>query len=135
MALRKFLDGVEHHFHEGGRFQNWYALYEAVDTIFYSPSHVTRSTAHVRDGVDLKRIIITVWFATFPAMFYGMWNLGFQATDVMPAGYAVEGWRGWLIETFAGYDNTSLWHCFWYGAVFFLPIYAVTFVVGGCCSR
>ncbi len=122
MALRKFLDGIEHHFHEGGRFQNWYALYEAADTIFYSPNHVTRSTAHVRDGVDLKRIMITVWFATFPAMFYGMWNLGFQATDVMPAGYAVEGWRGWLIETFGGYDNTSLWHCFWYGAVFFLPI-------------
>ena len=131
MALRKFLDGVEHHFHEGGRFQNWYALYEAVDTIFYSPSHVTRSTAHVRDGVDLKRIMITVWFATFPAMFYGMWNLGFQATDVMSAGYAVEGWRGWLIETFGGYDNANLWHCFWYGAVFFLPIYAVTFIVGG----
>ena len=131
MALRKLLDGVEHHFHEGGRFQNWYALYEAVDTIFYSPSHVTRSTAHVRDGVDLKRIMITVWFATFPAMFYGMWNLGFQATDVMSAGYAVEGWRGWLIETFGGYDNANLWHCFWYGAVFFLPIYAVTFIVGG----
>ena len=131
MALRKLLDGVEHHFHEGGRFQNWYALYEAVDTIFYSPSHVTRSTAHVRDGVDLKRIMITVWFATFPAMFYGMWNLGFQATDVMPAGYAVEGWRGWLIGTFGGYDNANLWHCFWYGAVFFLPIYAVTFIVGG----
>ncbi len=132
MALRKMLDDMEHHFTEGGRFQNWYALYEAVDTIFYSPGSVTRSTAHVRDGIDLKRIMITVWFATFPAMFYGMYNLGFQATDAMAvAGGSVEGWRGWLIETFGGYDASSLWHCFWYGAVFFLPIYAVTFVVGG----
>jgi Na+-transporting NADH:ubiquinone oxidoreductase subunit B len=131
MALRKMLDGMEHHFTEGGRFQKWYALFEAVDTIFYSPGSVTRSTAHVRDGIDLKRIMITVWFAAFPAMFYGMYNLGFQATDVMQAGAAVDGWRGWLIELLGGYDASNLWHCFWYGAVFFIPIYAVTFIVGG----
>lgn len=132
MALRKFLDGIEHHFHEGGRFQSWYALYEAVDTIFYSPNHVTRSTAHVRDGVDLKRIMITVWFATFPAMFYGMYNLGFQANDILAAsGGSVEGWRGALIATFGGYDATNIWHCLWFGALYFLPIYAVTFIVGG----
>ena len=131
MGLRKLLDDMEHHFTEGGKLQNWYALYEAADTIFYSPGSVTKSTAHVRDGIDLKRIMITVWFAAFPAMFYGMWNLGFQATDVMAAGASVEGWRGWLIELLGGYDASSLWHCFWYGAVFFIPIYAVTFVVGG----
>lgn len=130
MGLRRILDDVEHHFQEGGRFQNYYALYEVFDTFLYAPDSVTRSTAHVRDGVDLKRIMITVWLATFPAMFYGMYNLGFQATEVMPAGYAVEGWRGWLIELFGGYEAGNLWHCFWYGAVFFLPIYIVTFLAG-----
>ena len=130
MGLRKFLDKMEHHFEEGGRFQNWYALYEVFDTFLYSPSSVTQSTAHVRDGVDLKRVMITVWLAAFPAMFYGMYNLGFQANDVMAAGAQVEGWRGFLIESFGGYDAGSLWHCFWYGAVYFVPIYAVTFLVG-----
>ena len=130
MGLRKFLDKMEHHFEEGGRFQNWYALYEVFDTFLYAPSSVTRSTAHVRDGADLKRIMITVWLAAFPAMFYGMYNLGFQANDVMAAGAQVDGWRGFLIETFGGYDAGSLWHCFWYGAVYFVPIYAVTFLVG-----
>ena len=130
MGMRKFLDKMEHHFEEGGRFQNWYALYEVFDTFLYAPSSVTRSTAHVRDGVDLKRIMITVWLAAFPAMFYGMYNLGFQANDVLAAGVGVEGWRGFLIETFGGYDASSIWHCFWYGAVFFVPIYAVTFLVG-----
>jgi Na+-transporting NADH:ubiquinone oxidoreductase subunit B len=130
VGLRKYLDKIEHHFEEGGRFQNWYALYEVFDTFLYSPSSVTRSTAHVRDGADLKRIMITVWLAAFPAMFYGMYNLGFQANDVLAAGAQVEGWRGFLIETFAGYDAGSLWHCLWYGAVFFVPIYAVTFLVG-----
>ena len=131
MALRKILDNLEHHFTEGGKLQSWYALYEAADTIFYSPGSVTKSTAHVRDGIDLKRIMITVWFAAFPAMFFGMYNLGFQATDAMAAGASVQGWHGWLIELLGGYDAGNLWHCFWYGAVFFLPIYLVTFVVGG----
>lgn len=130
MGLRKILDDVEHHFQEGGRFQKWFALYEVFDTFLYAPASVTKSTAHVRDGVDLKRIMITVWLAAFPAMFYGMYNLGFQANDVMPAGQVVEGWHGWLIELLGGYDAGSLWDCFWYGAVFFLPIYIVTFVVG-----
>ncbi|MEQ8801068.1 MAG: NADH:ubiquinone reductase (Na(+)-transporting) subunit B, partial [Haliea sp.] len=132
MGLRKILDGVEHHFEEGGRYKKWYPLYEAVDTIFYSPASVTRSTAHVRDGIDLKRIMITVWFAAFPAMFYGMYNLGFQANDILAAsGGTVDGWRGSLIGAVGGYDPTSLWDCFFFGALYFLPIYFVTFVVGG----
>jgi Na+-transporting NADH:ubiquinone oxidoreductase subunit B len=44
---------------------------------------VTRTTAHVRDGVDLKRIMIMVWLAAFPAMFYGMYNLGYQANEIL----------------------------------------------------
>ena len=130
MGLRKILDDMEHHFQEGGRFQKWFALYEVFDTFLYAPSSVTKSTSHVRDGVDLKRIMITVWLACFPAMFYGMYNLGFQANSVMPAGQEVAGWHGWLISLLGGYDVNNIWHCFWYGAVFFLPIYIVTFLVG-----
>jgi Na+-transporting NADH:ubiquinone oxidoreductase subunit B len=132
VSLRSFLDSIEPNFKEGGKYQNWYALYEAVDTIFYSPNHVTKATAHVRDGIGLKRIMITVWFAVFPAMFYGMYNLGFQANEVIAAqGGALEGWRGAILYSIAGSDPSSLWDCFWYGALHFLPIYAVTFVVGG----
>lgn len=83
MAIRQFLDGIEHHFEKGGKYQRWYALYEAVDTIFYTPGKVASTTSHVRDGVDLKRIMITVWMCTFPAMFFGMWNIGFQANSYL----------------------------------------------------
>jgi Na+-transporting NADH:ubiquinone oxidoreductase subunit B len=130
VGLRKILDDMEHHFQEGGRFQKWFALFEVFDTFLYAPDAVTKSTAHVRDGVDLKRIMITVWMATFPAMFYGMYNLGFQANDVIAAGQSVDSWRGWLIDLVGGYDASSVWDCFWYGAVFFLPIYITTFLVG-----
>ncbi|MFN2327690.1 MAG: NADH:ubiquinone reductase (Na(+)-transporting) subunit B [Chromatocurvus sp.] len=132
MGLRNILDNVEPQFQEGGRFSRFYPLYEAVDTFMFSPGSVTRSTAHVRDGIDLKRIMITVWMSVFPAMLYGMYNLGFQANDVLAAtGGSIDGWRGTLIETFGGYDASSIWHCLWFGMLFFLPIYAVTIVVGG----
>ena len=132
MGLRKLLDRLEHHFQEGGRLEKFYALYEMFDTFLYSPDSVTRTTAHVRDGVDLKRIMITVWLAAFPAMFYGMYNLGFQANTVLAAGGGtIDGWHRHLIALFAvGSDPASLWDCFWFGAVYFVPIYVVTFVVG-----
>ena len=52
MGLRSFLDKIEHNFEKGGKHEKWYALYEAFDTFFYRPSDVTRTTAHVRDGLD-----------------------------------------------------------------------------------
>ncbi|MFT6101837.1 MAG: Na+-transporting NADH:ubiquinone oxidoreductase subunit B [Granulosicoccus sp.] len=133
MSLRSILDGVEPHFHKGGKYESWYALYEAVDTVFYRPSDVTKTTAHVRDGIDLKRMMITVWLCTFPAMFYGMYNVGFQANTIMAdmGLAAVEGWRGGIIELLAGYSASSVWDSMIHGAVYFLPIYATVFIVGG----
>ncbi len=132
MGLRQQLDAMEPHFKPGGRLEKWYALYEAVDTIFYSPNSVTRANAHVRDGVDLKRIMITVWFATFPAMFYGMYNLGLQANDVLAlSGGVLDGWRGGLVAALGGHDPANGWHNMLYGLVHFLPLYLVTFIVGG----
>lgn len=132
-VLRNYLDKVEHHFEKGGKYEKWFALFEAADTIFYSPGSVTKVGSHVRDGIDLKRVMITVWLAAFPAMFYGMYNLGFQANTVMAAmgQTGVDGWHGTLIAMFAGHDASSIWDCFWYGAVFFVPVYMVTFIAGG----
>ena len=132
-ALRNYLDKIEPHFEEGGKWHKWFALYEAADTIFYSPGSVTKNGSHIRDGIDLKRVMITVWLAAFPAMFYGMYNLGFQANTILAATGTtdVAGWHGALISLLAGHDPNSIWDCMWYGAVYFIPIYMVTFVVGG----
>lgn len=129
-ALRKLFDSIEPHVHKGGKHEGWYALYEAVDTIFYRPSDVTKTTSHVRDGIDLKRMMITVWLCAFPAMFYGMYNVGMQANTIMAdmGMVALENWRGLFISSF---DATSIIDNMHHGALYFLPIYAVTFVVGG----
>ncbi len=97
MGLRSWLDSIEHHFEKGGKYEKFYALYEAIDTGLFKPGSVTRSTAHVRDGLDLKRMMITVWLCTFPAMFFGMWNVGYQANTILAGNAelmaAQEGWR------------------------------------------
>jgi Na+-transporting NADH:ubiquinone oxidoreductase subunit B len=135
MGLRELLDRIEPHVAPGARHEKWYALYEAVDTFFYRPASVTRTTAHVRDGIDLKRIMIMTWACTLPALFFGMWNIGFQANQILAAQPALlsaqDGWRLSLIGLMAGFDPSSAWDNLVYGAACFLPIYAVTFIVGG----
>jgi len=132
MGFRQVLDKMEPHFHKGGRYEKWYALFEAADTIFYTPPSVTSTTSHVRDGVDLKRMMITVWFCAFPAMFFGMWNIGYQANTAIEAG-AVMGTdlRSVIIAMLAGNDASSIWDNMIYGATYFLPIYFIAFAVGG----
>ena len=131
--MRRLLDKLEPNFKPGGKWESWYALYEAVDTALYKPAHVTKNSSHVRDGIDLKRVMITVWLATFPTMFFGMWNIGFQAnTIIAEMGMSgQEGWRGLFIGLLAGYDANSIWDNIIHGAAYFLPIYITTFVVGG----
>ena len=62
--LRNMLDRIEPLFDKGGKLEKYAALYEMVDTVFYSPSTVTRVTPHVRDAVDLKRVMILVLVAS-----------------------------------------------------------------------
>ncbi len=133
MALRDLLDRMEPSFHPGGKYEKFYALYEAVDTIFYTPGKVTASASHVRDAVDLKRIMTTVWLCAWIPMFAGMYYTGHNANLAMAElGIAnAEGWRGFIIELLAGYNPDSWWDCLIHGAVYFVPIYFVTFVVGG----
>ena len=131
--MRKFLDKLEPNFKKGGKWEGWYALYEAIDTGLFKPSDVTKNSSHVRDNIDLKRVMITVWLCTFPTMFFGMWNIGFQANSIMAdMGMASqEGLRGLFIGLLAGYDATSIWDNMIHGAAYFFPIYATTFLVGG----
>ena len=131
-ALRKLLDKLEPEFESGGKYEKWYAIYEAVDTILYSPGKVTVGASHVRDSLEIKRVMTTVWWCAFFPMLAGMYFVGANALGAMDQMgiESLAGWRGWIVELLAGYDATNWWHCFIYGAVFYVPIYMVTFAVG-----
>jgi Na+-transporting NADH:ubiquinone oxidoreductase subunit B len=134
VGLRKLLDEIEPVFSKGGRFAKFEALYEMIDTFLYTPSSVTRGAPHLRDAIDLKRVMTFVVIAAMPPALIGMYNVGFQAnTAMLDLGVAAApGWRGDLIEALGiGYDPGSLAACFWHGFLYFLPIYVVTLAVGG----
>lgn len=134
MGLKTYLEQIEPQFEPGGKYEKFYALYEAAATIFYTPGKVTKSNTHVRDSIDLKRIMIMVWMATFPAMFFGMYNIGFQAQEAIMSGAGTlpSAWQASLYTALGGDIASSGWlGLMAYGACFFLPIYMTTFVVGG----
>jgi len=134
MGLKAYLEKIEPNFEPGGKHEKWYALYEAAATIFYTPGKVNKANTHVRDSIDLKRIMIMVWMATFPAMFFGMYNIGFQAQEAIAAGAGTlpDTWQAGLFAALGGdLANAGTLGLFFYGACFWLPIYAVTFAVGG----
>ena len=134
MGLKKFFEDIEPHFEKGGKYENWYALYEAVATGLFTPGQVNKGRTHIRDSIDLKRIMITVWLAVFPAMFWGMYNIGFQATEALAAGYALpDTWQVGLFELIGGSLSTDAgWFSMMlYGAMFYVPIYITVFIVGG----
>ena len=133
MGLKNYLESIEPHFEKGGKHEKWYALYEAAATIFYTPGFVNKGKTHVRDGVELKRIMIMVWMATFPAMFWGMYNIGLQANEVVIGGMAMgDAWQQQLFTMLGGELGASAGAgtLMLYGAMFFLPIYATAFIVG-----
>ena len=90
------------------------ALIDAIDTFLHTPATVTEGRCHVRDAVDMKRIMITVMIALVPALVFGWWNVGFQHFRVIN-----------------NYDDcATLWQCFWYGFLKWLPLVIVTYVSG-----
>jgi Na+-transporting NADH:ubiquinone oxidoreductase subunit B len=134
MGLRKFLDRIEPMFGRGGRFEKLGALYEMVDTFLYTPRDVTRSAPHVRDAIDLKRVMTYVVIAVTPCALFGMYNIGLQANLAMAEMglTAAEGWRGAVLASMGvGYDPGNVAACFWHGFLYFLPVYVVTLAVGG----
>ena len=134
MSLKELFPKHAAKFEKGAPYQRWGALYRAVWMFLYSPGWVNSGRTHVRDGMDLKRIMIFVWLAVLPATVMGMYNIGLQANSalaVLGQG-SIEGWRGLFIQLLAGYDPHSTWDNLIHGAAYFLPVYIVTLVVGGC---
>ena len=126
MSLLNFIEKIEPHFEKGGKYEKFYALYEAAATVFYTPGKVNAGKTHVRDSIDLKRIMIFVWLCTFPAMFFGMYNIGLQAQAVMAQGGMLPStWQVGLFEALGGHltADSGIGMMMWYGACFYMPIY------------
>lgn len=131
-STRQFLDKLHPHFVKGAKFEKLYPVYEMVDTFLYSPPDVTSGATHVRDAIDLKRVMTYVWIAALPCMFMALLNTGYQANLAMETLglQEVPGWRGWIVNLF-GHNPYNPLSDIVHGAMFFFPVYIVTLVAGG----
>jgi Na+-transporting NADH:ubiquinone oxidoreductase subunit B len=130
--LRRFLDVQKERFQSGGKLDHLYPLFEAVDTIFYTPDSVTTGNTHVRDALDLKRMMSVVVAALMPIVFFAMYNTGLQANRAIIAGaQPLESWQTRLFEALGYSFTTDFWACFFHGALYFLPVFIVGFAAGG----
>jgi Na+-transporting NADH:ubiquinone oxidoreductase subunit B len=132
--LRRLLDRLEPSFQKGGQYHKYFALFEMVDTFLYTPKDVTRGSPHVRDGIDLKRLMSYVVLATFPVLLMMLWNTGNQANMAMLSLGMTEldTWRGWVLNLIGiGYDPNSVVGNMFHGLLYFLPIYLTTLIAGG----
>ena len=99
-------------FEKGGKLYWLHSTVDAFETFLAVPPTVTTKGSHVRDAVDLKRIIIIALIAVIPAALFGMWNVGYQ--------------RGLAL----GDDSLNILGNWWYGFLKVLPIYVVAYISG-----
>jgi len=121
-------------FEKGGKLERLHPLFEANDTFLFTPDSVTKGPSHVRDGLDLKRMMSVVVVALVPCVLMALYNTGLQANLAMNAAKIGEltGWRYALLQSLGvGFSPDSLIACFLHGALYFLPVYIVTIIAGG----
>ncbi len=109
--LNNFMQKFRPHFEKGGKYEKFGPAFSGFDTFLFTPKHTTHTGAHIRDGIDLKRVMIIVVFALVPATIFGMWNIGFQHFHQL------------------GIDK-SFWALLGYGALKFLPMVIISYAVG-----
>lgn len=133
--LRKMLDRLHPSFTKGGKFERLYPLYEAADTFLYTPGETTTGPSHVRDGIDLKRMMSIVVAALVPCIFMALYNTGYQANLAISSSESITAYSGWRAAIYTGlgfgYDPGNLLACIVHGALFFIPCYIVTMTAGG----
>ena len=110
-GLRNLVDKIKPAFEKGGKLGFLHSTFDAFETFLFVPNTVTRRGAHVRDCVDLKRIMIMVVIALVPAMLFGIWNTGYQ-------------------HSLAFGLDWGFWNIVLYGLVKVLPLYIVSYLVG-----
>lgn len=109
--LRKNIDKIKPHFEEGGKLSFLHSVFDGFETFLYTPDHVTKKGSHIRDSIDMKRTMIIVVFALFPAILMGIYNTGLQ--HFIATGQAQE-----------------LWPMIGYGLLKVLPLIVVSYAVG-----
>ncbi len=110
--LEEFIDKLKPQFEKGGKFEKLFYVFEGFESFLFQLGTTTSGKGvHIRDAIDLKRLMITVVIAMTPALLFGMWNVGHQ--HFIAVGQEADGW----MKFFLGFKLV-------------MPIVIVSYVVG-----
>ena len=113
-ALKKLFDNIHPYVEEGGKFHAFRSLVDGFETFAFVPNTTSRKgSVNIHDAIDSKRIMSFVVIALLPALFFGMYNVGYQ--NALAAGQL---------------ENATFWGMFLYGLLAVLPKIVVSYVVG-----
>jgi Na+-transporting NADH:ubiquinone oxidoreductase subunit B len=87
--IADIFDKSRSHFEKGGKLAKWHPLFEATESFFFIPALTTRSDAHVRDSLDVKRFMSFVILALLPPFLFGVYNAGYQSNLASGASLAL----------------------------------------------
>jgi Na+-transporting NADH:ubiquinone oxidoreductase subunit B len=138
--LRNLVEKQKKLYHaKDSKFHKVWPLFDAFETFLFAPDHRTGDgRVHVRDYIDLKRVMNTVILAMLPCLLWAIWNAGVQhfhaingliaAGKMTAAGYV----PGWLQGIFGPSSVTapSSWDTIVFGLQRMLPILIVSYGVG-----
>ncbi|MEA3505866.1 MAG: NADH:ubiquinone reductase (Na(+)-transporting) subunit B [Bacteroidota bacterium] len=109
--LRDYIDKIKPQFEKGGKLEKLHSTFEAFESFLFVPDTVTTKGSHIRDAIDMKRVMSVVVIALIPALLFGMWNVGYQ--HFLSLG-----------------ESVGFWDMMMYGAIKVVPIVIVSYVVG-----
>ena len=110
-ALLNLVEKIKPTFSKGGKLGFLHSTFDAFETFLFVPNTVTKSGSHIRDCVDLKRVMTVVIVALLPALAFGIWNVGEQ-------------------HSIAFGLNMTFIEKVWFGFLKVLPLLIVSYVVG-----
>ncbi len=110
--LSNLLEKSKKNFEKGSKYEKWMPIFESFETFLFIPGNVTNKGSHIRDAVDLKRVMSVVILALLPALLFGAWNVGYQH------------------DLAIGNNVIDIWAQFSYGFIKVLPIIITSYAAG-----
>ena len=111
--LRDALDSVKPHFEKGGKWEKFFYIYEAHDTLLFAPKDTTKSKGvQIRDAIDTKRLMMTVIISLLPCLLFAIYNTGLQHFLAI------------------GQPEVALTDIAWIGLIKVIPIVVVSYASG-----
>mgnify|MGYP005620715053 CR=1 FL=1 len=130
--VRRFFDKHRKVFLKKGKLENFYFLFEVFEVFFFMDKR-TRTAPHIRDGIDSKRLMITVVAALVPAAVMACYNTGLQANLLLSGSGPINpsNWQqSALLAMGIPFSPENIFANFVHGAFYFLPVYITAFAAG-----